>query len=261
MRTILLSVAVAAVFTACGDYNKVLKSTDPAYKLERAIQYYDGGNFNKAYPLFDELMSSYRGTTKAQEVYRYFAKTLYGQRDYLLASYHFKRFSQTFPADAFAEEAAYLAAYCAYLEAPSQTLDPAYTYQAMDELQLFINQHPNSAFLAKANEHIDELRQRLEEKSFLIAKGYHHRNQYASAVVSFNVMLSEFPDSPRREEAMFYRVESSVKYAENSIDSKQEERFRDAETYAKEYTAAYPEGAYSQQVGALARRIAAGNKK
>ncbi|MFZ9777790.1 MAG: outer membrane protein assembly factor BamD, partial [Schleiferiaceae bacterium] len=93
------------------------------------------------------------------------------------------------------------------------------------------------------------------------AKGYHHRNQYASAVVSFNVMLSEFPDSPRREEAMFYRVESSVKYAENSIDSKQEERFRDAETYAKEYAAAYPEGAYSQQVGALARRIAAGNKK
>jgi outer membrane protein assembly factor BamD len=261
MKKGIIIFAAAVLLASCGDYNKVLKSTDPAYKLERAIQYYDGGNFSKAYPLFDELMSSYRGTTKAQEVYRYFAKTLYGQRDYLLASYHFKRFSQTFPADDFAEEAAYLAAYCAFLEAPSQTLDPAYTYQAMDELQLFINQHPNSAFLAKANGHMDELRQRLEEKSFLIAKGYHHRNQYASAVVSFNVMLSEYPDSPRREEAMFYRVESAVKYAENSIDSKQEERFRDAETYAKEYSAAFPDGPHSNEVAGLARRIATGNKK
>jgi outer membrane protein assembly factor BamD len=256
-----IPLALSIIVSACGDYNKVLKSTDPAYKLERAIQYHDQGNFSKAYPLFDELMSSYRGTTKAQDVYRYFAKTLYGQRDYLLASYHFKRFSQTFPADPFAEEAAYLSAYCAYLEAPSQTLDPAYTYQAMDELQLFINTHPNSSFLSKANAHMDELRERLEEKSYLIAKGYHHRNQFASSVVSFNVMLSEYPDSPRREEAMYYRVESAVKYAENSIDSKKEERFRDAETYVKEYQAAYVDGPHSDAVAALARRIESGTKK
>lgn len=254
-------IAATLVLTSCGDYNKVLKSTDPAYKLERAVQYYEEGNFNKAYPIFDELMASYRGTTKAQEVYRYFAKTLYGQRDYLLASYHFKRFAQTFPADAFAEEAAYLSAYCAYLEAPTKTLDPAYTYQAMDELQLFINTHPNSTFLTQANGLMDELRERLEEKSYLIAKGYHHRNQFASSVVSFNVMLSEYPDSPRREEAMFYRVESSVKYAENSIESKRMERFRDADTYAKEYLAAYPEGNFANSVKSLARRIAAGTEK
>ena len=94
MRIWLLAAATAALFASCGDYNKVLKSTDPAYKLERAIQYYDTKNFSKAYPLFDELMTSYRGTTKAQIVYRYFAKTLYAQHEYLLASYHFKRFAQ-----------------------------------------------------------------------------------------------------------------------------------------------------------------------
>ena len=260
MKNLILMAAVVAL-SSCGDYNKVLKSTDPAYKLERAIQYYDQGNYSKAYPLFDELMASYRGTTKAQDVYRYFAKTLYGQRDYLLASYHFKRFAQTFPADAFAEEAAYLSSYCAYLEAPSKTLDPAYTYQAMDELQLFINTHPNSPFLDKANGHMDELRERLEEKSYLIAKGYHHRNQYASSVVSFNVMLSEYTDSPRREEAMYFRIESAVKYAENSIDAKKAERFRDADTYVKEYLAAYPEGPHAGQVASFARRVAAGTKK
>jgi outer membrane protein assembly factor BamD len=108
---------------------------------------------------------------------------------------------------------------------------------------------------------MDELRERLEEKSYLIAKGYHHRNQYASSVVSFNVMLSEYPDSPRREEAMYFRIESAVKYAENSIDAKKAERFRDADTYVKEYLAAYPEGPHAGQVASFARRVAAGTKK
>ncbi len=261
MRIWLLAAATAALFASCGDYNKVLKSTDPAYKFDRAIQYYDTKNFSKAYPLFDELMTSYRGTTKAQIVYRYFAKTLYAQHEYLLASYHFKRFAQTFPNDDFAEESAYLGAHCAYLDAPSTTLDPALTYQAMDELQLFINTHPDSKFLPEANDQIEELRRRLEEKSFLIAKGYHHRNQFASAVVSFNVMLTDHPSSPRREEAMYLRVESAFNYAENSIESKQAERFRDAETYVKEYLATFPEGRYAGQVATLSKRIAARKRK
>jgi hypothetical protein len=74
-------------------------------------------------------------------------------------------------------------------------------------------------------------------------------------------MLSEYPDSPRREEAMYFRIESAVKYAENSIDSKKAERFRDADTYVKEYLAAYPEGPHTGQVASLARRVAAGTKK
>jgi len=261
MKHWIIAVALAALTAACGDYNKVLKSTDPAYKLERAIQYFDTKNYSKAYPLFDELMTSYRGTTKAQIVYRYFARTLYAQREYLLASYHFKRFAQTFPSDEFAEEAAYLGAHCAYLDAPSTTLDPALTYQAMDELQLFINTRPDSKFLPEANAQIDELRRRLEEKSFLIAKGYHHRNQFASAVVSFNVMLTDHPASPRREEAMYYRIESALKYAENSIESKQEERFREATTYVNEYQSTFPEGKYAAQVSAYAKRIASRNRK
>jgi outer membrane protein assembly factor BamD len=260
MKNWILMAAVVAL-SSCGDYGKVLKNPDPAYRLERAIKYYEGGNYSKAFPLFDELMTSYRGTTKAQEVYRYFAKTLYAQRDYILASYHFKRFAQTFPSDEFAEEAAYLGAYCAYLEAPSVTLDPAYTYQAMDELQLFINTHPNSKFLSEANDHIDELRGRLEEKSYLIAKGYHHRNQYSSAVVSFNVMLTEHPSSPRREQAMFFRLESAVRYAQNSIDAKKAERFKEAETYVKEYRSTFPGGTYASDVASLEKQITLNKQK
>jgi outer membrane protein assembly factor BamD len=131
----------------------------------------------------------------------------------------------------------------------------------MDELQLFINTHPNSKFLSEANDHIDELRGRLEEKSYLIAKGYHHRNQYSSAVVSFNVMLTEHPSSPRREQAMFFRLESAVRYAQNSIDAKKAERFKEAETYVKEYRSTFPGGTYAADVASLEKQITLNKQK
>ena len=241
MRKIALYFLLSIVIASCGEYQKVLKSSDPAFKFAKAVEYFEAEQFNKAYPLFDELMSAYRGTTKAQEVYKYYARTLYGQRDYILAGYHFKRFSQTFPNHEFAEEAAYLTAYCFYLEAPVSSLDPAYTYKAMDELQLFINTHQNSPFVIQANRYIDELRERLEKKSFDIAKGYYHRQQYASAVTTLNVMLTEFPDSPYREEALILRLESAYKLAENSVQEKQEQRFKEAETAYLELIDSFPE--------------------
>ena len=247
MRKIALYLLLMLGVASCGEYQKVLKSSDPSYKYSKAVEYYEAEQFNKAYPLFDELMSAYRGTSKAQDVYMYYAKTLFGQKDFILAGYHFKRFAQTFPNHEFAEEGSYLAAYCYYLEAPVSSLDPAYTYKAMDELQLFINTHQGSRFIPDANGFIDELRERLEKKSFDIAKGYHHRQLFASAVTSFNVMLTDFPDSPYREEALMLRLESAFKLAENSIQDKQSQRFKEAETAYLEFVDAYPETVYLNQ--------------
>ncbi|MDG1252978.1 MAG: outer membrane protein assembly factor BamD [Schleiferiaceae bacterium] len=257
MRKIALIATAISLLASCGEYQKVLKSTDPAFKFIKAVEYYDAEQYNKAYPLFDELMSAYRGTTRAQDVYKYYAQTLYGQKDFILAGYHFKRFSQTFPKNDFAEEASYRAAYCFYLEAPVSSLDPAYTFKAMDEMQLFINTHEGSPYIPEANGFIDELRERLEKKAFDIAKGYHHRQLFSSAVTSLNVMLSEFPDSPYREEALMLRLESAFKLAENSVKDKEAQRFKEAETAYLEFMDAYPETTFLNQANSCYSKIQA----
>jgi outer membrane protein assembly factor BamD len=136
-------------------------------------------------------------------------------------------------------------------------LDPAYTYKAMDELQLFINTHEGSPYIPEANGYIDELRERLEKKAFDIAKGYHHRQLYSSAVTSLNVMLSEYPDSPYREEALMLRLESAFKLAENSIQDKEAQRYKEAETAYLEFMDAYPETPYLNQAEAYYAKIQA----
>ena len=230
----------ALFYTSCGEYQEVLKSKDLDYKFSKAVEYYDAGEYNKAYPIFDELIALYRGTHKAQEVYFYYAHTLYLQKNYILAGYHFKNFYKTFPQNEQADEAAHLTAYCYYLEAPKHSLDQAYTFKAINEIQLYINTHPNSDKLDDCNTYMEELRSKLELKSFEIAYQYFKTRQYKAAMTAFTTTVSEYPDTPYREDALFYKTLSAFKLANNSLESLQNERFTEAKTALNDFEEAFP---------------------
>tara|TARA_B100000900_G_C20596686_1_gene723732 strand:- start:2948 stop:3715 length:768 start_codon:yes stop_codon:yes gene_type:complete len=244
---------LAILATSCGEYQDVLKSKDLNFKFSKAVEYYDVGEYNKAYPIFDELITLYRGTEKAQEVYFYYANTLYLQKDYILAGYHFKNFYKTFPQNEQADEAAYLTAFCYYLEAPSHSLDQAYTYKAINELQLFINTHPESDKINLCNEYMEELRGRLELKSYEIAKQYYKTRKYKAAMTAFTTTLSEYPDTPYREEAMYLKAKAAFKLAENSVAELQIERFIEANTALNDLEEIYPESEYLRELRKLTK--------
>ena len=241
MRQLFLFIAIAITMASCGEYQEVLKSKDLEYKFTKAVEYFDAGEYNKAFPLFDELMSLYRGTHKMQEVYFYYTYTLYKQKNYILAGYHFKNFYKTFPNDENADEAAYLTALCYYKEAPGYSLDQAYTYKAINELQLFINTHPGSDKIEECNGYIDELRARLERKSFEIAKQYYKTRNYKAAMTAFTTTLREYPDTPYREEAMYLKAVSAIKLAQNSVATLQEQRFIEARTAVNDFEQYFPD--------------------
>lgn len=243
------------MLTGCNEYQRVLKSTDLEYKYSKGVEYYEKGQYNYAFSIFDELLDLYRGTLKAQEVYYYYASSLYNLEDYILAGYHFKTFYQTFPSNEKAEEAAFLAAKCYFLEAPRYSLDQSYTYKAVNELQLFINTHPNSSYMPECNAMIDELRAKLERKSYEIAYQYFHTQRYQAAVTSFNNTLNDFPDTEYREEAMYYRLEASYKLAENSILDKQVSRFREARTAYLDFIRDYPESEFRRDADKVSEKI------
>ena len=250
-----MSVLALSTVTSCGEYQEILKSEDKELKFSKAKEYYEAEDYTRAYTLLDDCMTLYRGTSTAPEVYMYYCKTLYAQHNYILAGYHFKRFSQTFTKHDFAEESAYMAAYCYYLEAPSSSLDPSYLYKAMDELQLFINTHPGSTYIPECTQLMEELRERLEEKAYNIAYGYYHRGHYASAVASFTILMSEYPDTDYREKAMYYRADAAFKLANNSVKDKEELRFQEALTACLEFKDDYPESEYLKPIDKLITQI------
>ncbi len=250
-KKIFIYLLLVVFATSCGEYQEVLKSKDLDFKFSKAVEYYEAGEYNKAYPIFDELITLYRGTEKAQEVYFYYANTLYLQKDYILAGYHFKNFYKTFPQNEQADEAAYLTAYCYYLEAPTHSLDQAYTYKAINELQLFINTHPGSPRIEQCNEYMEDLRGRLELKSYEIAKQYYKTRKYKAAMTAFTTTLSEYPDTPFREEAMYLKAKAAFKLAENSVEELQKERFIEANTALNDLEEIFPESEYLPELRKL----------
>ncbi len=212
--------------SSCSKYQRLLKSTDHAKKLEMAVNYYEKQDYYRALQLFDEVIIVYRGKEQAEKIQYYYAYCYYGQGDYITASYHFKNFAKIYPNSKYAEESFYMSAYCKYLDSPTYSLDQSSTQEAIKEMQLFINFYPRSTRVAEANKLIDDLRLKLTNKAFEIAKLYYKTESYNAAQIAFTNILKDFPETSQREEIMYYIVKSDYDYAKNSIDSKKQERFR-----------------------------------
>ncbi len=217
-------VIITVILSSCGSYNKILKSTDYEFKYKKAVEYYEAGEYVKSGQIFQELVNIYRGTTRADKIYYYYAKSMIGQKDYLMAGHYFKSLVKEFPGSEFAEEAQFMVGYCAYLQSPKPRLDQSITQEAIDALQLYINLYPYNQRVDEANRLIDEMNDKLVYKSYLNAKLYYDFDNYKAAVVALSNSLSKYPDSKYREELMYMLLESKYLLAINSIYDKRQER-------------------------------------
>ena len=184
MKHLLLIVISLLLLNSCSKFQHHMKSTDMEAKYEAAVKYYEKKDYYHALQLFEELISVYRGTSKAEKSYYYYVYCTYYVDDFTMAAYHFNNFVQSYPSSTYAEEMQYMYAYCYYLDSPVSSLDQTSTYDAIDKFQLFINKFPNSKKVEESNKYIDELRLKLEVKSFDNAKLYYRTENYKAAVVA-----------------------------------------------------------------------------
>jgi len=225
-RIYLFFLCFAFLVASCSSYNKLLRSQDLGLKYKTAIDYFNKGDYVRAEPLFESLLTYYRGSSQAETIYYDYAYCEYKLGENTLASYHFKTFAESYPLSIKSEDAYFLYAYCSYLESPSIDLDQTPTSKAIDAFTLFATKFHNSPRIEEANKHIDELSQKLEDKAFNDAYVYYRIMDYKSTSWAFRNFLNNFPASKRKEEAQFIILKASYLLASNSIESKKEERLQ-----------------------------------
>lgn len=245
------------MLTACNRrMEKALKSSDKDYILQVANEFYDEGKWMNAIELYSKISSAFSGSEEAADIAYKLADANYNDKSYRLAGHQFKTFYITNPADPRAEEAAFRSAYSFYLDSPVYNRNQKSTYNAIDELQLFINNYPNSAKVDEANGYIDELRQKLEKKAFEIAKIYYKTMKYKAAGIAFDNMLDDYPDTKLREEAMMYSLRSKYELAVNySRFEDKELRLQNAMTQYRLFTKAYPESQFADEAGKIQKKL------
>ena len=239
-----LFVLILVIGISCGKFRKIEKSQDWRVKYEAGLNYYENEDYYRASVLFEQIIPIVRGLPEGEKVQFNLAYCQYYDKLYLLASEQFKTFYETYGRSAMAEEARYMVAYSLFKSSPKDNLDQTSSIEAMAAMQEFLNRYPNSKFRDQSIDVIVTTQKKLERKGFDNSYQYYRMRLYKSAIVALNNFKNNFPDSEFLEQAYYLVIDSEFRLAEQSIPSKQEERYKAVVEHYKEFVDRYPESSF-----------------
>lgn len=252
---IFVIMVIASINTGCSDYNKVLKSTDLEYKYNRGVEYYNQGEYYKAYPIIEELVALYRGQRRSEKLFYMFAYCDFYLEDYLLASHRFSEFTKTFPTSKYTEECAFMSAYSFYKLSPPPKLDQTNTYSAISNLQTFVDRYPYSSRVDSCNNLIIGLERKIEDKVYAGANQYKKMENFTSSVLTYENILKDFPDTRYREEIYFNIYDAQYLLAIKSVPQKKGERIDEAFKAYTNFADRYPDSEYMNEAKSMYSRM------
>ena len=260
-KYIIIALVSGSVLTSCGEYNKVLKSTDYEYKYEAAKSYFGKGQNTKAAAILEELITILKGTDKAEESLYMLGMTYYNQGDFITASHYFSTYYNTYPRGTYTEQARFYSGKALFLDTPEPRLDQSSTYKAIQELQMFMEYFPASNRHQEAQQMIFDLQDKLVMKDYMAARLYYDLgsytgnssysttgNNYLACIVTAQNALKDYPYTKLREDISILLLRAKYDMAKESVEERKEERMRDAidEYYA--FKNEFPESKYIKEV-------------
>lgn len=248
-KNILIILLSALLLPSCGEYNKLLKSTDYEYKYEAAKNYFAKGQYNRAATLLNELIAILKGTDKAEESLYMLGMSYYNQKDYQTAAQTFIQYYNVYPRGIYTELARFHAGKALYLDTPEPRLDQSGTYTAIQQLQMFMEYFPQSSRKEEAQNMIFALQDKLVMKEYLSAKMYYNLgnylgNNYLSCVITAQNALKDYPYTNLREDLSILILRAKYEMAINSVDDKKPERYRETVDEYYAFKNEFPESKY-----------------
>lgn len=240
------------VLSSCGEYNKLLKSTDYEYKYEAAKNYFAKGQYSRAATLLNELITILKGTGNAEESLYMLGMSYYNQKDYATASQTFMAYYNAYPRGIYTELSRFHSGKALYMDSPEARLDQSGTYQAIRELQMFLEYFPESLKKSEAQEMVFALQDKLVRKELYSSELYYNLgnymgNNYLSCVITAQNALRDYPYTAYREELSILVLRAKYEMAVNSVEERRDERYRDTidEYYA--FTNEFPESKHAKE--------------
>ena len=249
----LIASCVALLMTSCvNEYNQITKSGDYTLKYEYAKQCYAQGKYSRAVPLLQELVTMKKGSAEGEECLYMLAMSEFGMKDYETASEYFKKYFSSYPKGRYAENAKYYVGESLFQNAPEPRLDQSTTMTAIAAFQEYLDIFPNAHLKDQATGRLYALQDLLVEKEYKSAHLYfdlgtyfgnctNGGNNYEACIVTAQNALKDYPYSNRREEFASLVMKSKYELAKMSVESKQLERYQDAEDECYGFINEYPD--------------------
>lgn len=251
-KFIFIFLCAASLLTSCTEYTKLTKSHDVDLKFTKAKEYYEKGKYLESATLLESCVTPLRGTEKGEEALYLMAASHFKNKDYMTARSYYSGYCKSYPRGRYAEDARFHIGLCYYEESPEARLDQENTNKGIDEFTTFIAMYPRSSYVAEAQSKKQELRDKLAYKAYLNAKlyyrlGNYQGNNYKSCIIAATNALKEYPESIYREEMSYLILLAKYHQALESVESKQEDRFRETVEEYHTFIQEYPESEHKDE--------------
>lgn len=247
MRRYLLFILAGLLLVSCGEYQKVLKSSDNNYKFEYAKKAFDRRQYAQASTILADLVNIFKTNDKAEETLYLLALSYYENKDYVNSAAYFHNYYTRYPKGKYAELARYYCGYSYFIDSPEAQLDQSVTLKAIKELQSFIEYFPTSDKVAIAQAAIFEMQDKLTLKELQNAQLYYNLgtymgNNYQSAIIVAQNAIKDYPYSKYKEELEMIVLKSRYQEAVQSVEEKKADRFREVVDEYYSFINNYPDG-------------------
>ena len=206
---------------------------------EAAKEYYVAGQYDKSIQLLNDVITIMKGSDRGEESVYMLGMSYLKNKEYDIAAQTFQQYYTSYPRGTYTERARFYAGKALWISTPEAQLDQSDTYQAIQELQLFLEFYPDSPYRDEAQDIIFEAQDKLVEKEYNAAKLYYNLgtylgNNFQSCVICAQNALKDYPYTKYREDLALLVMKAKYELAYNSVLSKKAERYRDAvdECYA-----------------------------
>lgn len=268
-NNIIISIFAIMLFSGCAhEFNQVYKSTDYSYKYEYAKECFANGKYTQAITLLEELVTIQKGTDNAEESLYMLAMAQFCDKDYESAAMTFKKYYKTYPKGIYAEMASFYIGESLFMSTPEPRLDQTQTVNSIAAFQEYLDIYPEASLKSKAQKRLFELQDKLVKKELYSAQLYYNLgtyfgnctsggSNYEACIITAQNAINDYPYSSLREDFAVLIMKSKFELAEQSVESKKIDRYRDAEDECYGFLNEYPESKNK----ALAEKYIASCKK
>ena len=253
-KSIIAILSAALLLTGCAnEFNRIYKTKNVAYKYECAKQYFAMGKYQQCVTLLEDVVTSQKGRSNAQEGLYMLGMAYYNNGDYESAAATFKKYFANYPKGSFAEQASFNIGESLYESAPEPRLDQTPTVGAIAAYQNFMDYYPDSHNRQEAQDKLFELQDKLVTKEYLSARLYYNlggyfgninantESNYEACIITAQNALKSYPYNNLREKFSSLIMKSKYYLAKNSSEEKKVDRYRDAEDECYAFLNEFPE--------------------
>lgn len=216
IKRLLISISLILIIS-CAKKQTVSAPLPADDAFELATSYFKEKQYNKAIAEFERILFYHPASEYVDDAQYYLGRAYFEKKDYNQAISEFDYLIKNFSTSKFIEDAYFYRAHAYLNKAPGYEKDPTELENAISLFNYFLTKFPNSKYTDQAKKLILSARNQLAKKELENGKLYVKLGEKNAALIYFNYVIENYPETTASNEAKFQAAEL---YYKQGLDQK-----------------------------------------